>query len=221
MKILPIALSLFLVSFSSVSLLHAKENNAAQPTQMQFGHKTITHKKLDNLHHSGQLSLKEVTVEHTAIVNGQVDAKDVKVKESTTINGELIAEDSQFETLVVNGNCKLEDVEISGAANINGQAKLTDVEVKSTLNIYGQLLAKNATFKKLITANSTKIVLEKSKAKDITVQASHNTTETQQLTLKDSQVEGNIQFESGNGVITMDGHSKVEGKIEGAKVQKS
>lgn len=177
------------------SALHAADN------AMQFGQSSLKNAQLDSLHHSGQLRLDNVQFKGTLLVNGQLEATG-----------------STFNDLTVNGNCALKDVKVSGPVNINGQIQIKDSQFNNTLNAYGYLTANKSSFAKTITVDGKTIDLNDSTIQDILVQASFDKVQT--MNLENTQIAGNVLFESGQGVIKMDDKSHIAGKVTGARVEK-
>ncbi len=170
-------------------------------TTMQFGNSEIKNSEFQNLHHSGNLELEKVNIRGSLIVNGHLEAKD-----------------SKFNEVTINGDSEFSKVSIDGPVNVNGQIEVSEGKFADVVLVNGHLEAKNSAFKQPITVTSTKVEFKKCELQDLHIQKSGNAK--QKLELKETQVKGNIIFDSNEGVIEMDDKSKIGGKVTGAKVEK-
>lgn len=214
--VLPIGLSM-LISLASGTNLHAA--SPTKPTDMQFGSQDITSAEIKNIHHSGKLLVKKIKVLEATLVNGRLEADDAIFLGDTTINGRLDAKEAKFKGLVVNGDAELKKVQISGPVNVNGKLELEECQLADSLHVYGYLKAKDAAFAKMVTVNSSKATFEDSVLNGLTVQK-NDSKEPQVIELKKTKINGNIVFESGNGIVNMDSDSALSGEVKGGTVKK-
>lgn len=135
------------------------------------------------------------------------------------IYGPLNAKNVNFKILEVNGPCKVKDSHIHEAA-INGPVNVEKVTFEGKVQINGPLTARDSNFKGPLSVAARKVMLEKSHAKSIEIQANNNADDKkgQVVILKESVVEGDIKFVKGNGKVIALRGSKVKGKVEGGQL---
>lgn len=133
--------------------------------------------------------------------SGVIVLEQTTVTTSTEINGTLEATGATFDTLTVNGTCKLTDCKITGKTLINGL-----------------LEADKTVFEDEISIASNKIVLNNCQVKNILVRKSAETDQVVQLRGK-TEVDGDIQFESGQGGLITDPAVTLKGKILGGEIR--
>lgn len=175
---------------------------AVQPSSdMQFGAIQISNSTQKKLYHSGMIQLESVTMKDVAVINGYIMAKD-----------------SSFKELTVNGQCQLENSQLTGPVSINGQMQLKNVQVSAPMTVYGFLGARSSQFEKLLTVTSANIDLIDSSTQNINIEGVQG--EQQTLNLTRTQVNGNIVFASGKGIVKMDPESSLKGKVSGGTIEK-
>lgn len=189
-------LSLTLLALSTT----AYASSTVTTSRMGFGSTQIENKDLTTLHHSGELEVEKVKVTGSAIINGRFQALN-----------------SQFNELTINGQSEMKASEALGNTSINGALKVTDSKFGGSLVLNGLLEAKDSEFLKPVTITSTKIDFINCKVQSLLIKT---TKEDQQqiLTLQDTTINGDVTFESGNGLVKMNKNSKISGKVNGAKV---
>lgn len=139
--------------------------------------------------------LPELSVNGTAHIKAKT-----QIKGKTRINGTFRANDVTLNDLSVNGNAYLEDTKVEGNVDIHGSLEA----VRSIFHIIkfcGRTLP-------LRFCKAESIVIEK---------AGNYFNPSQFLELSDSEIMGNVIFESGKGHVTLQ-NSKIHGKIIGATV---
>jgi hypothetical protein len=199
MKAMSLLVSTLLALWVSSPVFAAKTIKAM--TNIQFGSAQLKDAQLKDLHHSGELELEKVKISGAAIINGHLQATE-----------------SSFNDLTVNGQSELKESQALGTTSINGALETKESKFDGSLIVHGLLEAKNSTFKN-VTITSSKINFKDCELQDLTIKSTKEDKQ-QILTLDDTTINGNVKFESGNGLIKMDKASKIAGKVTGGTVEK-
>jgi hypothetical protein len=165
----------------------------------EIGPKYFTHASLKNEHIVGPVDLEKSTAE------------------ALSITGPFTAKDTTFTTLSCIGPVKLEQV-ICETIDVVGPTELKNCKIKGDTSIIGTLDANNSEFEK-ITITTSHMHLENSKTQNIVIKKNSNANEKQKLVLSGSTIiDGNIVFESGQGIIEKSSTVKINGSITGCSV---
>lgn len=167
-------------------------------------------------------------------VNGPLEINSVQVNKNAEIKGMIEGHDLAVKgSLLIQGKTTLNTVKIAGSTMIDGQTTLSNADLQN-LTINGQLNASGSTFANIIvngnvnlrdvtikdhlTASSTLVILNGVHVKAILIKKSlFNKMQTVCLE-KATQVQGDIQFELGNGKVYTIGNSNISGKVIGGQV---
>lgn len=171
-------------------------------TNIQFGSAQMKDAQLKDLHHSGELELEKVKISGAAIINGHLQATE-----------------SLFNDLTVNGQSELKESQAQGTTSVNGALQAKESKFDGNLTVHGQLEAKDSKFLKKVIITSSKIEFTNCELQDLTIKST-KTDKQQILTLDDTKINGDVTFESGNGLIKMDKASKIAGKVTGGTIEK-
>lgn len=137
--------------------------------------------------------------------NGSAKLDGTTVSNLTEVNGKLTANDSTLNELNVNGSANLESCTIQGNASISGSLK-----------------GKDNTFEDTLTISSENTTLSSSSLQSIEVRKVNSSDDKQVIRLeKNTSVEGDITFASGNGEVIIDASSEVLGNVIGGTVIKT
>lgn len=162
----------------------------------------ITKANADTLTVNGAANLSNQSCKNLR-VNGAASLEKITVSEEARVNGAADLIDCECGTLRVNGAANFDKVQVRGVTRVNGagnfeRSQLHDLEL-----------------------SGKKFHFEDCKVQgDIFIQESSFffTSKNQSIRLKDTIIEGDITFESGNGKVYLKGSSQVNGKIIGAEV---
>lgn len=153
---------------------------------------------------NGSYKADDTQIEMNVCINGEaVLGKNVQVQKSMLVNGRLIAHQSTLMSdLTVNGSSSIDNTQIKGHAKFSGSIEAASttfadkIEILSNLAEFKNCKTQLITFKKLSTKNRV-----------------------QRLKLtKNTEVQGDILFEAGNGEVLCDETSKIHGQIIGGKL---
>lgn len=158
------------------------------------GSGNIKNQSFNNLEVNGSLRFDNLKIANKFAINGSGNGKNLTAQ-NAEINGSLSVNGMTTNNITVEGS-------------LNGE----NIEVKSNTVIFGGLFVKNSHFQN-IEITSDNISFTDSTVNDIVIKDSISKYQT--LTLKNTQVNGNINFESERGKIKMDDKSQVKGKITG------
>jgi hypothetical protein len=178
-------------------------NEAVNDSSSQIGNKVIENKTLTTFDSFGDLSMKNSTITNKISVFGKLNAK------NTTIN-----------SLAAFGESNLNNSIIKGMANINGKLIITNSTIWGPLHILGEITAKSSNFKGDIFAAGDKYKFTKCTLENTIVQANKSNTIQKIIIRNHSKINGNIEFEQGNGIVEIDSTSTIHGKVIGATVIK-
>lgn len=164
--------------------------------------------KKDEVHHyneviNGSYDVKKVLITNSLCINGQAKLVDgVVAEKNITVNGKLLSQKATFQSdLTVNGDVSLQDTIIRGDAQFRGRINAKDSVLNSVEILSDQSFFNNCQLKNLI----IKELPKNNRLQRITL--THNT-----------QITGDIIFNSGHGEVLCDARSKVQGKIIGGKL---
>jgi cytoskeletal protein CcmA (bactofilin family) len=150
-----------------------------------------------------------------------------------TFEGATDLKDKTFDTLQIKGDAKLESVQVTNDAtitglldakklnakqlNVTGNANIDEATVEAA-NVTGMLNAKGCTIQDLsVTSESS--MMDSCKVKKITVKKVEGSEKPQVLELNNSQVEGDVTFEAGNGEVVLKGDARVAGAVVGGAIK--
>jgi len=177
---------------------------------------TIEKQNLKEASFIGATEFKAVTAKSLSVM-GPIHFDHLKVEKNTEVVGAVTeSEHGTFGSLIITGPFTAKNITCS-KLEVIGPVDVSDLQVSGDTTIIGPLKAGKSTFQNL-TVTSDKIILEDSKVTDIVVKK--NEDKKQVLDLRGTTiVEGNIIFESGEGVVEQDSEVNIQGEIEGANVQ--
>ncbi|MBT4964092.1 MAG: DUF1700 domain-containing protein [Francisellaceae bacterium] len=178
-------------------------NEVISASSSQIGNKIIENKTLTTFDSFGDLSMKNSTITNKISVFGKLNA------ENTTIN-----------SLAAFGESHLNNSTIKGLTNINGKLIITNSTILGPLHILGEITAKSSNFNGDIFAAGDKLKFTKCTLENIIVQANKYNTIQKIVIRNHSEINGNIEFEQGNGIVEIDSMSTIHGNVIGAKVIK-
>jgi len=178
-----------------------------------YGPADLSSKTYDNLTINGPADLKEIKT-NSLNINGPLTFKGLEVKNNTSIKGPTKGKNGTFADLSIAGPLEARKM-ICNALEVKGPVSLTDFEVKGNAAISGPVAAQKGVFQDL-TVYAPEITLKDVMVKNIVVKKldKHHKKPTIELQGK-TIVSGNITFESGDGEVTQEKGSKIEGKIMG------
>lgn len=187
---------------------------------IRTGPTNVSGKDFDAIKITGPVVLTHVNAK-SVTVTGNLTFNNLEVTGNVKVTGPI--DDSynlKCNKLQVIGPINVQKIECN-AITITGAIKLEKIEVFGDAVMTGSIEIKEGQFRDLKLA-SNEMRLEKVKVDNITVKKpSKNGPQKQVLYLKAStQVTGNVTFESGQGTVFIEGGSKVDGKINGASVNK-
>ena len=155
----------------------------------------------ENMTINGSAKLKDQSFKNLT-VNGSAKIKDVTVSESTIVNGSAQLKDTYLGLLTVNGSADLKDVVVKETVAINGSGNFKDCKLNDL-----KLRGSQFDFKDTLVRGNIHV-------KTIGIM----TSKRQLIVLKDTVVSRDITFDSGNGIIELEGESKITGKVIGGIV---
>jgi hypothetical protein len=190
----------YALKFASVMILGLMTSLAFADTFR--GPTELNDKDFDDLTITGSANLKDIKAK-TLKIDGPTKFHDLEVTESANINGPVGgSEDGKFKNLTIQGPADMKDVIVE------------DFEVKGHTTVMGPLSAKDGKFKD-VTITSSEISLEHVSVNNILIKKGGDKTETV-IIGGDSEINGNITFESGAGIVMIDRNkNKFKGSITG------
>jgi len=133
--------------------------------------------------------------------NGMVSVSGTNITGTTAVNGMLNAEDAHLNVMDINGSAILFKCMVSSDVKIKGALKASSSSFNSNIDMY---------------SDYTRIVNTKVHGN---INIHRNYGSRQKLLLEDnSQVQGDIVFEQGNGIVVLDQSSKILGNVIGGKI---
>jgi predicted acyltransferase (DUF342 family) len=153
---------------------------------------------------NGSYKADDMQIDMNLCVNGQaILGKNAQVQKSMLVNGTFIAHQSTLMSdLTVNGSSSIDDTQIQGVAKFRGNLEATSTIFLNKLEILSSLAE-----------------FENSKTQLITFKELPSKQHVQRLKLeKNTEVQGDIIFEAGNGEVICDETSKIHGQIIGGRL---
>ncbi len=133
--------------------------------------------------------------------NGMVSINGTKITGTTAVNGMLNADDAHLNAMDINGSAILFKCTVNSEVKIKGALKASSSRFKSSIEIYSD-------YTRLVNTNVHK-----------NINIHRNYGSRQKLLLEDnSEVNGDIVFENGNGTVVLDQSSKILGNVIGGKI---
>ena len=168
----------------------------------------------DTLTVNGQANLKLVKTQ-TLTVNGTLTFSSLDVAQNAEINGPLKGNKGKFGDLTVHGPVEVTYV-ICNKLNVTGPVTASYLEVLDEAVIYGTLTADNSKLHNL-TIETENFTLDAVRVDNIVVKSSSASKE-QTLILKGKTIiSGDITFESGKGIVSVQGSEvQIKGHVKGA-----
>lgn len=132
--------------------------------------------------------------------NGMVTVSGTTVTGDTNVNGLLRADDANFGSLQVNGSASLTECTINNTADIKGTLNASSTKFENILDVYSSL-------SRFINSKmNNNLHIHHNDAKKQLVYLDNNT-----------EVNGDIIFDDGNGEVVVRGGSKIAGKVIGGQ----
>lgn len=198
--------SLFILgSFFFLTMLHADTYNG--PTSLRFTRKA-------EVTINGPATIKQASIK-TLVVNGPLDFYEIEATVSATIAGYMKGEKGRFTKLQVTGPFYGHRIDC-GELNVVGPVEVSYLKVTGDTTILGPLTATEAKFNNII-ITADKISLNNATVNNLLIKKTDK-EETQTLILTGSTViNGDVTFESGNGIIHADSSVVIHGSVKGTK----
>ncbi len=199
------------------------------------GTQRLEKKNLESITQNGELFLEDVTVRQEVKVNGLLEAKKSKLNHVTshgsadidhcqiagniTAHGEANIEDSYVKGHVnLMGDSKLEDSTFEGTITIQGKASFDDNTFNEKVKVLGALKISESTFNKTLTVDASQLKIKASTIHGDLIIKKHPYNKEQHVEIIESTINGNVQFESGAGLMTQDKKSMIKGKVTGGQI---
>lgn len=154
--------------------------------------------------------------DHT--INGSYNADDTQIEMNLCINGQaVLGKNVQVQkSMLVNGSFKACQSKLMSDITVNGSSSIDDTQINGVATFRGSLVARSTQFSNKLEILSTLAELENCKSQFITFKELPRKNLVQRIKLsKNTEVQGNILFEAGNGEVICDETSKIHGKIIG------
>ncbi len=203
--------------FSFLALFGATLCGSGLHADVFNGPTSLTDKSFDTLTINGRAELRNVKAK-TLVVYGPLTFNNLEISEKATITGPTIGRHAELHNITVIGPFNVKDVEMN-SLDVSGPVSLREFTINGSTVVRGPLFAHDGFFQDLmVDSKEGGEVVEFSDVtvkKDLTI-CKGSKAET--LTLKgDTDVVGNIIFESGEGKIVKEGDGIEVGEIIGAK----
>jgi hypothetical protein len=176
--------------------------------------------KLKELSVTGRLSFNNLSCSGEVLVAGHIDNSTKAKFKSLIVTGPVNLSDSDIEKVLIIGMTDLKNLKAK-TINITGHLEMDNAIISEDSLIVGVMLAKNSKFSDISIATD-KSTLDSSIANNIKIlKDPTNPKKVQKLILKNNtQILGDVEFESGNGELVKDDTVKITGKIIGIKSKK-
>ncbi|MBA2651636.1 MAG: hypothetical protein H0U73_05145 [Tatlockia sp.] len=150
---------------------------------------------------NGSYSVINTQINKNLCINGQaILDKDVIVQKNMTVNGRLVSQDVNFES----------DLTVNGTAFLNG------TKIAGNAKFRGNLNAKNSELLNPIEILSDKSAFDNCKTKNLIIKELPSKKIVQHVKLiNNTEIAGDIIFNSGNGEVYCDATSRIYGQIIG------
>jgi hypothetical protein len=153
---------------------------------------------------------------------GETKISNSVINKNIKIYGVLEADNVTVKNLEIFGQGIVNNSQVTGKVSIHGDLELRDTSVLGVTSIFGGMGAINSNMQNDIVAHSNFLTFaDGTKTKSIIMKKpQQQNSELQQVIqiLNNSQVIGDITFESGNGIVEVDTSSKVQGQVIGGTV---
>ncbi len=165
-----------------------------------IGDSRVNNRTIDCISHSGILRLRNVIVQETLSNFGELNINGGRIDGTLSVSGNFTSSGSTIKNINASG-----DIVFSNNNNITGNT-----------DIIGALTVSNSKFDKQLLITSSRIKLsDGTTTKNIYVRKNNGSNATEYIYLNDSTVNGDITFESGNGIVIANSGSRINGSIIG------
>lgn len=194
--------STIIIDDNGISVKNNNSNSVENKKNVQMGRQKIENESLTSFDSYGDLNISSSSIKGDLKVFGALDAVSFTV-----------------DNLSVFGEASLENSTVNEDANINGRIVLKSSNIKGNMQVFGDITARASNIGSEITISGKKAKFVASKTKDIVMRA--NKVEPEQILIlkKNTIVQGNIIFESGQGTIEKDDTVRIDGEIIGAIIK--
>ncbi|MGD9152208.1 MAG: hypothetical protein PVG30_00910 [Gammaproteobacteria bacterium] len=154
---------------------------------------------------------------HNVLAAGYANLNGTTVTNSIKVGGYLSAKNSNLNLVACGGGVDIDKSNITGSVGFAGAAILNKVSINGKCSELGLLVAKDADFANTIEITGEITHFQHSKTVAILVHPSEHPQE--KIYLEDQTVvNGNITFESGNGIVVKSADSTILGNVIGGKI---
>lgn len=200
------------------TVLSLSANVVLASSQAKVPHPATVATNPDLQRHFGAIELTGIYVKNLE-QTGMLRLLNANVTESLVVNGIANLETCTLNSVKINGSVAIQSSQISGPVTINGQMSAKISSFADSVQVSGYLISQQSTFAKTITLQGLNADFTDSTLHDITVN-SMGSDLTPHIVLKGSKILGNVTFNGGNGIVTVDANSAVSGEIKGGTLQK-
>ena len=182
------------------------------------GPQTINNEQRVSVNHSGPIECNNLVVTGSMVVNGPAQLNCSTVND-LTVHGQLSLSESSVNNLSVNGHMNLSKSNVNNP-KVHGAATITNSSIitGSALTVYGSVKITDSEIRCASILASNQIEVQRSSLLGIIVEKGGSSYGLQEkLVLKNSRVNGDILFKSGQGLVESSA-SVISGRIIGGQL---
>ncbi len=173
---------------------------------------------LSNLFNKSALIEQDKSNHYDQTINGSYKANDIQINMNLCVNGQaVLGKNVQVQkNILVNGSFKAYQSRLMSNITVNGSSSLDDSQVHGVAKFRGSLIATSTHFSNKLEILSSLAEFENCKSQQITFKELPRKDLVQRIKLsKNTEVQGDIIFDAGNGEVICDETSKIHGQIIG------
>jgi len=173
---------------------------------------------LANLFNKSAFIEQDKSNHYDQTINGYYKANDTQIDMNLCINGQAVLEKKVRvqKSMLVNGSFKAYQSRLMSDITVNGSSSIDDTQIYGIAKFRGSLAARSTHFSNKLEILSSLAEFENCKSQLITFKELPRKNVVQRIKLsKNTEVQGDIIFEAGNGEVLCDETSKIHGQIIG------
>lgn len=208
---------IFLSSLTTTVFADSCATTGYQQGDNYFGKTHCQKVVLSQLKVNGRLDINSVKVQSDVAINGMVEGHDLLVNGSLTIKGQttlnkvIVAGSTVIYGQTTLSSADLQNLTVNGKLNASG-SKFAETTVNGSINL------RDVVIKGSLTASSTLVILNGVDVQSIQIKSSLPNKPQTVCLEKGSNVQGDINFEAGNGKVYSVGASRILGKVTGGQL---
>ena len=159
----------------------------------------------------------------TLSLNGSARLEGTTVEDKLTVNGDLRANKTSLGSAVIHGSGIIDHSTVRGDLSVQGTIDVKNSQLRSA-HIQGTTKLRNTAVSHHLAVTGEKVSLVNSTVQSLLVRALDGSQKDGEQVVKlkgSTEIQGDITFEGGHGIIVLGPRAKIHGKIHGGTVHQA